>query len=161
MPKKGEGLDKGDEPTNMDKKRVAKFALGTNFKARSATKRMWQTPGKDESVGFMQDSVVKVHLKIFHGDVQEAMMGMLDHCLAILHKRDKAACFLNGKKTLEAHKATDFPWDFTDFYDDWGKWDKLIKSFLNTIPVHKSCSFSGLFYFRSMWDPCTLFEKHC
>ncbi len=62
----------------MDKKRAAKFASGMNFKARLATKMARQTPGKDDSVGFMQDSVVKVHLKIFHGDVQEAVMGMLD-----------------------------------------------------------------------------------
>ncbi len=119
-----------------------------------------KTPGK-EGAALAQESVVKVCLKIFHsvGDVQEAVTGMLDHCLAILHERDKTACFLNGKKTLEAHKATYFPRDFTDFYDDWGKWDKPIDSFLNTIPVNKSCLFAGLFYFCSESDPCTLFEK--
>jgi hypothetical protein len=121
-----------------------------------------KTPGKEGvALVLVQESVVKVHLKIFHGvgDVQEAMMGMLDHCLAILHERDKMACFLNGKKTLEAHKATDFLRDFTDFYDNWGKWDQPIKSFLDTIPVNKSHSFAGSFYLCSKWDPCTLFEK--
>ncbi len=74
MPKKGEGLDKGDGLPDRDKKRADKFASGTNFKARSATKTARQTPGKDDSVGFTQDSVVKVCRKIFHGDVQEAVM---------------------------------------------------------------------------------------
>jgi hypothetical protein len=158
MLKKGEEFDKGDKPPDMDKKRAAKFALGTNFKARLATMTARQTPGKDDSVGFTQDSVVKVRFKIFHEDVQEAVTGMLDHCLAILHKRDKSACFLNGKKTLEAHKATHFPRDITDFYHNWVKWDEPIKSFLNTIPVNKS-RFAGSFYFYSEWDPSTLFEK--
>jgi hypothetical protein len=62
--------------------------------------------------------------KNFHGanDVQETVLGMMDHCFSILHEHDKKACFVN-KKSLEAYKAADFPRDFTDFYDEWGKWD--------------------------------------
>ncbi len=84
---------------------------------------------------------------------------MMDHGLTILHKRNKRACFLNKKKLLKAHKATDFPRDFTDFHDDWGKWDKLVRAFPNTIPADKSRSFMGSFYFRCEWDPAQLFKK--
>jgi hypothetical protein len=73
---------------------------------------------------------------------------MMDHCLTILHKRNKRACFLNKKKLLKAYKAMDLPRDFTDFYNDWGKWDKMVRAFLNTIPADKSRSFTGSFYFR-------------
>ncbi len=64
----------------------------------------------------INECVVKIKLKILHGvnDVQETVIGMMDHCLTILHEHNKRACFLNKKKLLEAHKATDFPRDFTD-----------------------------------------------
>ncbi len=47
--------------------------------------------------------MVKVHLKALHSvnDVQETVLGMLDHCLAILHEQDKKACFINKKQTRE------------------------------------------------------------
>jgi hypothetical protein len=76
-------------------------------------------------------------------------MGMINLSLSILHERDKNACYLNRMKSLEASKATDFPKDFTDFYDDWGVWDKQIKAFANNIPTNKSQLFSVLFNFRS------------
>ncbi len=84
---------------------------------------------------------------------------MMDHCLSILHERDKKACFVNKKKSLEAYKMMDFPRNFTDFYDKWGKWDKTVHAFLNTIPADKSQSFTGSFYFRCKWDLAQLFEK--
>ncbi len=67
--------------------------------------------------------MVKICLKVLHGisDVQETVLGMLDHFLAIIHKRDKKACFVNKKRTLEAYKVTNLPLDFTDFYGNWGK----------------------------------------
>jgi hypothetical protein len=71
---------------------------------------------------------------------------MMDHCLSILHERDKKARFVNKKKSLEAYKATDFPRDFTDFYDEWGKWDETVSAFLNTIPADKLRSFTGSFF---------------
>jgi hypothetical protein len=84
---------------------------------------------------------------------------MMDHCLSILHERNKKACFVNKKKSLEAYKATDFPRDFTDFYNKWGIQDEMVHTFLNTIPADKLRSFTGSFYFRCKWDPAQLFEK--
>jgi hypothetical protein len=59
-----------------------------------------------------------------HKDIPESIKGMINFSLSILHERDKKACYLNRKKSLEASKATDFPKDFTDFYDDLGVWDE-------------------------------------
>jgi hypothetical protein len=42
----------------------------------------------------------------------------MDHCLAILHKWDEKACFVNRKKTLEAYKATNVPCNFAYFYNN-------------------------------------------
>jgi hypothetical protein len=84
---------------------------------------------------------------------------MMDHCLSILHECNKKAGFMNKKKSLEAYKEMDFPRNFTDFYDEWGKWDKMVRAFLNTIPADKLQSFTGSFYFRCKWDPAQLFEK--
>jgi hypothetical protein len=86
-------------------------------------------------------------------------MGMINHFLSILHKRDKKACYLNRKKSLEASIATNFLKDFTNFYDNWGVWDERIKAFANNIPANKSRSFLVLFNFRSKWDPAVLLEK--
>jgi hypothetical protein len=101
----------------------ASFAEGTNFAAKDALAK--KTPAKDTNAK-INYCVVKNKLKILRGvnDVQEMVVGMMDHCLTILHERDKRACFLNKKKLLKAHKAMDFPRDFTNFYDDWGKWDE-------------------------------------
>jgi hypothetical protein len=102
-----------------------------------------KTPAK-EAATKLNDCVVKLQLNIFHGvnNVQEMVLGMMGHCLSILHERDKKACFVNKKKSLEAYKATDFPHDFTDFYNKWGKWDEMVRAFLNAIPADKLRSFS-------------------
>jgi hypothetical protein len=84
---------------------------------------------------------------------------MKDHCLSILHEHNKKACFVNKKKSLEAYKVMDFPHNFTDFYNEWGKWDETVRAFLNTILVDKSRSFMGSFYFRCEWDPAQLVEE--
>jgi hypothetical protein len=125
------------------------FVEGTNFNARDAPLEK-KTPTKD-SASKRNKCMVKVHLKVLHSmnNVQKTVLGMLDHCLAILHKQDKKACFVNKKRTLEAYKATDFPWDFTDFYNKWGKWDESVQVFLNTNLSGKSFSFTGSFNFWS------------
>jgi hypothetical protein len=138
--------------------RRALFTEGTNFAAKDALAK--KTPTKDTSAK-VNDCVVKVKLKILHGvnNIQELVLGMMDHCLTILHKHDTRACFLDKKKSLKAYKATDFPRDFTNFYNNWGKWDEMVRAFLNTIPADKSGSFMGSFYFRCKWDPAQLFKK--
>jgi hypothetical protein len=151
--------NKTEEATTSDTGcKGASFAEGTNFAAKDASAK--KTPAKNMNAK-INDCVVKIKLKILHGvnDVQETVIGMMDHCLTILHKRNKRACFLNKKKLLKAHKATNFPRDFTNFYDDWGKWDKSVRAFLNTIPADKSHSFTGSSYFRCEWDQAQLFEK--
>jgi hypothetical protein len=92
-------------------------------------------------------------------DVQETLVGLLAHCLAVLQERDKTACILNRKKSLEARRVSDLPRDFTDFYDDWGLWDEDIKMFLNTIKEKGQRSFTASFYFRCSGDPEALFAK--
>jgi hypothetical protein len=125
--------------------KTASFEKGTNFNARDAPLAK-KTPTKD-TASKRNDCVVKICLKVLHGinDVQETVLVMLGHCLAILHKRDKKACFVNTKKTLKAYKATNFPCNFMDFCGNWGKWDELVHAFLDTIPSGKSCSFMGSF----------------
>ena len=86
-------------------------------------------------------------------------MGLLAHCLAVLQERDKTACILNRKKTLEVRRVSDLPRDFTDFYNDWGLWDEDIKMFLNTIKDKGQRSFTASFYFRCSGDPEALFAK--
>jgi hypothetical protein len=109
----------------------------------------------------MNNCIIRLKIKLMggHKDIPESSMGMINLSLSILHERDKKACYLNRKKSLEASKATDFPKDFTDIYDDWGVWDKRIKAFANNIPADKSRLFSALFNFRSKWDPAALLEK--
>jgi hypothetical protein len=95
----------------------AKFAEGTQFVEKvSAAKK---TPGKDAKTN---DCIVRIKIKLTggHKDIPESIMGMINHSLSILHKWDKKACYLNRKKSLEASKATNFPKDFTDIYNDWG-----------------------------------------
>ena len=109
----------------------------------------------------MKECVVKGQLKITQGatNVQQIVLGLIDHCLAVLHKRDKMACFVNGAKTLQAYKAMDFPRDFIYFHNSWGKYDELVFSFINTLPQGKGKPFTGSFYFQSKWEPAQLFEK--
>jgi hypothetical protein len=92
----------------------AKFAEGTQFVEKvSAAKK---TPGKDAKTN---DCIVRIKIKLTggHKDIPESIMGMINHSLSILHKWEKKACYLNRKKSLEASKATNFPKDFTNFYD--------------------------------------------
>ena len=130
----------------------ATFAAETIFHERSST----PTEGIKAAAG-TQDCVVCMRFKLQPCDVQETLIGLLAHCLAVLHERDKAACILNRKKLLEAKRVSDLPRDFTDFYDEWGLWDKDIKMFLNTIKKKGQRSFTALFYFRCSGDP--LFAK--
>ncbi len=53
----------------------------------------------------------------------------------------------------------DLPQDFTDFYDEWGLWDKRTRAFLNTIPEGKLRLFSASFWFKCKMLPRTLFKK--
>jgi hypothetical protein len=134
-------------------KKGAKFAEGTQFIERVTTAK--KTPGKDTK---MNNCIVRIKIKLMggHKDIPESIMGMINLSLSIPHEQDKKACYLNRKKSLAASKATDFPKDFTDFYDDWGVWDERIKAFANNIPAAKSRLFSVLFNFRSKWDPAAL-----
>jgi hypothetical protein len=109
----------------------------------------------------MHECIIRIKLKLTNGhkNVPESIMEMINHSLSILQERDKKACFLNRKKSLEAIKPMDFPKDFTDFYDDLGVWDEWLKGFANNIPTDKSRSFSASFNLRTEWDPAALLEK--
>jgi hypothetical protein len=73
--------------------------------------------GKDT---MMNNCIIRLKIKLTggHNDSPESIMGMINLSLSILHEQDKKACYLNKKKSLEASKATDFPKDITDFYDN-------------------------------------------
>ncbi len=92
-------------------------------------------------------------------DVQETLVGLLAHCLLVLQERDKPACILNRRKTLEAKRVSDLPSDFTDYYDKWGLWEEDIKMFLNIIKDKGQRTFTASFYFRYSGDPAALFAK--
>jgi hypothetical protein len=134
----------------------AKFTEGTQFVEKvSAAKK---TPGKDAKTN---DCIVRIEIKLTsgHKDIPESIMGMINHSLSILHEQHKKACYLNRKKSLEGSKATNFPKDFTNFYDNWQVWDEQIKAFANNIPADKSRLFLVSFNFRSKWDSAMLLEK--
>ena len=138
------------------------FAKSTNFKERDKT--LASTPGKAGNTtkeDELKEVVAQVRIKILPGaeDIQETVLALMNHCLTVLKEQDKTACFVNSTKSLIANKLTDFPKDFTDFYDNWGVWEEPLKSFLNTMPAGRGRSLSGSFYFRSTWDPDKLFEK--
>ncbi len=119
------------EPSNH---RGATFAVDTNFKEREAQVAK-RTQGKGTTLDEkLKECVSQIRIEILPGakDIQETVLGLMQHCLVILQERDDTACFLNAAKSLVAKKLTDFPRDFTDFHDDWGVWDKPMKSFLNT-----------------------------
>ena len=59
-------------------------------------------------------------------NVQETLIGFLAHCLTVLPERDKLACILNRRKTLEAKQVSNFHQDFTDFDNEWGLWEEDI-----------------------------------
>jgi hypothetical protein len=64
--------------------------------------------------------VVHMRFKLQPCDVQETLVGLLAHCLAVLQERDKSVCILNRQKSLEAKHVSNLPCNFTDFYDKWG-----------------------------------------
>ncbi len=139
--------------------RGATFAADTNFKGREVQAAK-STPGKETTFADPpKECMALIHMKILPGaeDIQETVLGLMQHCLTILQERNDTACFLNAAKSLAAKKLMDFPCNFTDFHDDWGCWDEPMKSFLNTLPKDKARSFTGLFYFRSKWEADKLF----
>jgi hypothetical protein len=147
--------------TESSNRRGATFAVDTNFKEREAQVAK-RTPGKGTTLDDkLKECVAQIHIKILPGaeDIQETVLGLMQHCLRILQERDDTACFLNAAKSLVAKKLTDFPRDFTDFHNDWRLWDEPMKSFLNTVPKGKGRSFKGWFHFRSKWEADKLFEK--
>jgi hypothetical protein len=138
------------------------FATNTNFKEReTAAAATTPGPGKATEEDELKEVVTEIRIKILPGaeDIQETVLGLMHHCLSVLKERDKTACFVNSKKSLTAHKLTDFPRNFTDFHDEWGVWDEPMKSFLNRIPAGRGRSFTGSFYFRNTWELEKLFEK--
>ena len=134
--------------------RSATFAAETVFHERAPT----PTDG-DKTTSKTNECVVRMRFKLQPCDVQETLIGLLAHCLSVLQERDKSACVLNRRKTLEARRVSDLPRDFTDFYDEWGLWDEDIRSFLNTIKDKGQRSFQASFYFRCSGDPEVLFAK--
>jgi hypothetical protein len=129
----------------------ATFAVGTNFKEREVPTAK-KTPAKEvETTAMMKECIARVLVKTLAGaaDIQETVMRLLGYCLVILQERNKTACFVNAAKSIEAHKLTDFLRDFTDFHDDWGKWGKPMKSFLNMMPKDKDDHSQALFIFEA------------
>ena len=131
----------------------ATFASETVFHERVAT------PTDMDASLKPNECVVRMRFKLQPCDIQETLVGLVGHCLSVLQERDKTACILNRRKTLEAKRVSDFPRDFTDFYDEWGLWEEDIKMFLNTIKEKGQRSFSASFYFRCAGDPEALFAK--
>jgi hypothetical protein len=111
----------------------ATFVADMNFKQQDPPPAK-KTPSKGQG-GKLNKCMVKAQLKVTQGatNVQQTVLGLMDHCLAVLHKQDKMVCVINGAKTLQAYKATDLPREFTDFHNNWGKWDEPVCSFLNTL----------------------------
>ena len=99
--------------------RSATFAAETVFHERAPT----PTDG-DKTTSKTNECVVRMRFKLQPCNVQETLIGLLAHCLSVLQERDKSACVLNRRKTLEARRVSDLPRDFTDFYDKWGLWDE-------------------------------------
>jgi len=130
------------------------FSAMTVFHERSPTPTDGGNIASKPNVG-----VVRMRFKLQPCNVQKTLIGLLAHCLSVLHERDKSACILNKKMTLEAKKVSDFPRDFTDFYDEWGLWEEDITMFLNTIKDKGQRTFAASFYFRCSSDPAALFAK--
>jgi len=134
--------------------RSATFAAEMVFHEHAST----PTDGEKTS-SKTNECVVRMRFKLQSCDVQETLLGLLGHCLSALQERDKSACILNRRKTLEAKRVSDLPRDFTDFYDDWGLWEEDIHMFLNTIKDKGQRTFQASFYFRCSDDPDALFAK--
>ena len=82
--------------------RSATFAAETVFHQRSST----PTDG-DKTSPKTNECVVRMRFKLQPCDVQETLLGLLGHCLSVLQERDKSACILNRRKTLEAKRVSD------------------------------------------------------
>ena len=87
----------------------------------------------DKTSSKTNECVVCMQFKLKPCNIREILLGLLGHCLLVLQERDKSACILHRRKTLEARRVSDLPRDFTDFYDEWGLWEEDIRMFLNTI----------------------------
>jgi hypothetical protein len=90
----------------------ATFSAETVFHKRSTTPTDGGNTASTPNV-----CVVRMRFKLQPCNIQETLIGLLAHCLSVLHERDKSACILNRKKTLEVKKVSNLPRDFTDFYD--------------------------------------------
>jgi hypothetical protein len=139
---------------DADASRGATFAAETVFHERSST----PTDGA-KTTSKTNDCVVRIPFKLQPCNVQETLIGLLAHCLLVLQERDKSACVLNRRKTLEERRSSDLPRDFTNFYDEWGFWEEDIRMFLNTIKDKGQRTFQASFYFRCSGDPDALFAK--
>ena len=84
--------------------RSATFAAKTVFHERAST----PTDGEKTS-SKTNECVVRMRFKLQSCDVQETLLGLLGHCLSVLQERDKSACILNRRKTLEAKRVSDLP----------------------------------------------------
>jgi hypothetical protein len=104
------------------------FATETVFHECSST-----PTGGNNIASKLNDCVVRMLFKLQPCDVQKNLVGLLAHCLLVLQERDKLACILYRRKTLEAKRVSHLPRDFTNFYNKWGLWEEDIKMFLNTI----------------------------
>jgi hypothetical protein len=149
----------GATPAAAKAKQGAVFAEGTQFNNKPS-KPAKKTPGKTD-VSNLFTSVICIKIKLFHGvpEVQTAIMALLDYCLTTLQERDKHARLLSHNKKEEAFKVKDILQDFTDFYDEWGLWDKQTQAFLNTTPKGRLRSFSASFWFKCEMLPKTLFNE--
>ncbi len=134
--------------------RGATFATKTVFHEHSST----PTDG-DKVTSKTNDCVVRIRFKLQPCVIQETLVGLLAHCLSVLQERDKPACILNRRKTLEARRVSNLPRDFTDFYDEWRLWEEDIGMFLNTIKDKGQRILQASFYFRCSGDPDALFAK--
>jgi hypothetical protein len=76
------------------------FARGTVFNKNPPSDK----DGAEKKTTRNCKCVVRQWFKVLHGytDVQEMLVGLLDHYLMTLHEQDKNACILNRKKILEA-----------------------------------------------------------
>jgi hypothetical protein len=84
--------------------RSATFAAEMVFHERAPT----PTDG-DKTTLKTNECVVRMQFKLQPCDVQETLIGLLAHCLSVLQERDKSACVLNRRKTLEARRVSDLP----------------------------------------------------
>ena len=79
------------KPANISAtKEGSTLAKDTNLDKKEASHATRTSPA-EEIAGTVDECVIKFGLNIFHtaNDVQEAVLGMTEHCLTTLHERDK------------------------------------------------------------------------